>query len=323
MSPDEETTTLSQREELTRESEEIERLSQQYAKFYDLPPNCSWKEVTQDLLDSHDIAEKQKQHILKASRRLFVFTYPSDVLNVKGFISIVPEAEGQPALIVLRGGNRVFGIPNPAANLYNPRQYTVIAPCYRGGVSEGCDEYGGDDVNDVKHLIDYISEIEKILKKPIKQDPMYFIGCSRGGMQMLLALARFPELQNKFAKIVSLSGLLNLRVLMEKRSEMREMFVKDFGLMDNINENEWINRRDPMLAADKIRKDLPILIIQGTKDIRVSLEEGRGMVRKLQKNGSCVTYWEIKGGRHCLYNRDDRAELILDWLAPGCSKFVN
>jgi len=60
--------------------------------------------------------------------------------------------------------------------------------------------------------------------------------------------------------------------------------------------------------------ELPILIIQGTNDDRVSLEEGYAMVDKLQSAGSKVTYWEIKGGRHCLNNVTNRTRLILNWL---------
>ena len=137
---------------------------------------------------------------------------------------------------------------------------------------------------------------------------------SRGGMQMFLALARFPDLQTRFSKIVSLSGALDMRQCIASRSDMEEMFVEEFGLKKGINEEEWINKRDPILTASQMNPELPILIIQGTDDNRVTLEDGYHMVKELQANGNNVTYWEIEGGKHCLLNISDRTELILRWL---------
>lgn len=39
--------------------------------------------------------------------------------------------------------------------------YTVFATCYRGGVSEGTDEFGGAGVKDVYNLIKHIPKLEK------------------------------------------------------------------------------------------------------------------------------------------------------------------
>ena len=140
------------------------------------------------------------------------------------------------------------------------------------------------------------------------------LGRSRGGMQMFLTLARFPKLQDCFSKIVSLSGILDIRQCIASRSDMEEMFIEDFGLEKGINEEEWINKRDPLLTVDHIQPQLPILIIQATDDNRVSLAEGYNMVSKLQMAGKSVTYWEIEGAKHCLNNIEGRVDLILNWL---------
>lgn len=314
MNANEDKLSLSKEEQLKNETKEVEALSFALRSLYDLPINCSWKEVTQDLLNNSIIKEKQKHRIRANGRKIFVFSYPSDGLRVKGIVSIVPEANDPSTVIVLRGGNRLFGLPNPALDLFNIGTSTCISTCYRDGVSEGIDEFGGGDVADVKHLVDYIPEIEKKSGISIKQENMYLIGRSRGGMQMFLALARFPGLQNRFSKVVSLSGLLDLSLCVSHRSDMRQMFIKDFGLVEKANVDEWINYRNPLNTAGKIRKDLPILIIQGTEDLRVSLEEGYHMLQRLENNGNNVTYLEIAGGDHCLTNQDDIAEIILDWL---------
>ncbi len=310
-------------ESLYQESEEIQAQSVEYAQFYALTEGVHLKEITAELLSSAFIKEGQKQILRKLNRRVFVFTYPSDGLKIKGLISFVSEPQHNPTLLFLRGGNRTFGITNPASDLMSVGDYTVITTTYRGGVSEGHDEFGGRDVDDVKNLILFLPELAKQLDLPFKQEKMFLLGRSRGGMEMFLTLARFPELQARFAKIVSLSGLLDLRETIAKRPDMKQMFIDDFGLVVGSNEEQWISWRDPQLTASKIDPTLPILIIQGTDDNRVSLAEGYHMVSQLQSHGCHVSYLEIKGADHCLANQDNYVALILDWLNIDPKKMVS
>jgi predicted esterase len=300
--------------QLEEEKENFKKLFTKYAKFYEIPAGVELKEITEEVLNSPYVKEAQKKAIQNVNRGLFVFIYPSDGLKIKGLISFVPNPQNHPLLVFLRGGNRIFGIPNPANQLLCFEQYTVIAPLYRGGVSEGTDEFGGNDVNDVKNLINFISELENKLSISVQNQKTFMLGGSRGGMEMFLSLARFPELQTRFSKIVSLSGLLDLRQCMAFRPEMEEMFIEDFGLIKGVNEEEWIDKRDPLLTADRILPQLPVLIIQGTDDKRVSLEEGHHMVSQLQAAGKNVFYWEFEGADHCLNNIEEREKLILNWL---------
>ncbi len=296
------------------ESEKLEKLFSEYAKFYALPDDVDLLDITEVLLKSPFVKDSQKQTIQNFNRRIFVFIYPSDGLKIKGLISFVPDPQNHPSLVFLRGGNRIFGIQNPASDLMCLGQYTVISTTYRDGVSEGTDEFGGDDVNDVKNLMDFIPHLKNKLGVNFQNQKTFLLGGSRGGMQMFLALGRFPELQTRFTKIISLSGLLDMRDCIASRSDMEEMFISDFGLEKGVNEEEWINKRDPILTVNHISKQLPILIIQGTHDNRVSLQEGYNMVNKLQLTSHNVTYWEINNGEHCLSNLTNRTKLILDWL---------
>jgi dipeptidyl aminopeptidase/acylaminoacyl peptidase len=304
-------------DEERRNQEEIKilEISLEYAKFYEPPTDDVevW-EITENILESSFVSEVRKQSIRDFGRRIFVFIYPSDGLKIKGLISFVPNPHENQTLIVLRGGNQIFGILNPGCDFMCAEDYTVISTTYRGGVSEGQDEFGGADVNDVKNLIGYIPQLEQKLSITIQKEKMNWLGTSRGGMQLFLALARFPELQTRVTKIVSLSGILDMRQWMTGRPDMKVVFIEEFGLVENVNEEEWINTRDPLLAADKINPNLPILIIQGTIDNRVDLEEGYHMVNRLQENGQNVSYWELEDGEHCLTNISDRMDRIVSWL---------
>jgi dipeptidyl aminopeptidase/acylaminoacyl peptidase len=299
---------------LTQETECALEKAHRIAKFYELPPGTDLKEITEELLESDETKESIKESILVYQRRIFVFEYPSDNLKIKGFISFTENYEGAPLLIFLRGGNRYLGLVNPAMDLSTYQNYTVISTTYRGSVSEGIDEFGGADVNDVKNLIDYIPILEKKLQISFHPSQVFMLGGSRGAMQMFLALARYPDLQTKVDKIVSLSGLLDMRRVLLDRPDMKEMFITDFGLVEGVNEDEWINKRDPILAAPLINSSLPILIIQGTDDIRVNLQEGYHMLKKLEDTHHNVTYWEVENCDHALSNRTDRMEMIAAWL---------
>jgi len=284
------------------------------AQFYTLGTGEELKEITQAILDSPDTKEPIKQAIASTGRRFFLFHYPSDGYQVKGTISFVPNGEKHNLLILLRGGTGVFGLMHPATDFTCTRDYTVIATAYRGGVSEGIDEFGGDEVSDVPNLLSFFPTLGEKLGVDFQPKNTYLLGGSRGGMEMFLALARFPKLQQQITKAASLSGLLDLEECMLYREGMKNMFVREFGLILDKNKEEWVHRRNPIDTAAHLRKDLPFLIVQGSDDLRVHVNEGRNMVRALQSQGNQIDYWEIEGADHCLSNQSNRMERIAEWF---------
>lgn len=301
-------------EAFMHDSEESLDFYTEYAKFYDLAPNAQMRDITSDVLNSSYVSDSQKKTIQKNKRRIVVFSYPSDGLKIKGLISFVPDANQQPLVVLLRGGNGILGVLSPGSDLVNLGQCTVLCTMYRGSVSEGADEFGGDDVHDVKSLIDFIPTLENKLGIKIQNNKKYLIGRSRGGMEMFLVLSRYPELQNYFTKAVSLSGVLDMRKWIASRADVEETFTEKYGYQKSVNGEEWINKRDPILTVPSIKKQLPILIVHGTADKRVSIDVGMSMVSKLKSAGNNVTYWEIEGGEHCINNILDRSTRILNWL---------
>ncbi len=278
------------------------------AQFYALDEGEDWREITDAILQSEMTDESIKRLIQATQRRFFLFRYPSDGFQVKGILSFVsPE---NPLLIFLRGGNRFLGLMHPANDFTCMRNYTILMTTYRGGVSEGVDEFGGAEVSDVDNLIAYFPILQAKLGLEFEPKKIFMLGGSRGGMEMFLTLSRNPQYQ--VDKAASLSGLLELRACMAYRPDMRAMFIREFGLIPEENEEEWIRLRNPVANAKSLRKDLPILILQGTHDLRISLNEGLNMVSSLTE--SPVTYLEIPGGDHCLNNYPGRIDLIADWF---------
>lgn len=280
------------------------------AKYYELDDLLEFTEITDQVIEGHYTHDKIKVAIRESNRRFFIFFYPSDGLRIKGLLSFVPCPEMYPTIVYLRGGNRIFGIPNPGSSIFCYENHTVITTTYRGGVSEGSDEFGGKDVNDVFHLVQFIPQIARKLGVKINATDMVLVGASRGGMQMFLALGRFPELQKNFRKAVSLSGMVSLRTCIMTRPDMQDMLIEEFGLK-GINDHEWISRREPSSYIKDIRNDLPILILQGTDDIRVPLQCGVELANQLEEKGKLVKYLAVGGGDHCLRNCEDCMQIVL------------
>ena len=144
---------------------------------------------------------------------------------------------------------------NPGSFYSCIRDYTVIATAYRGGVSQGVDQFGGDEVNDVPNLIRFFPALSKKLGIPFYPKNIFLLGASRGGMEMFLALGRSTYLQQQISKAASLSGMLDIRECMLYREDMRRMFKRDFGLIPGENEEKWIALRNPLNTVPHIRKD--------------------------------------------------------------------
>ncbi len=150
---------------------------------------------------------------------------------------------------------------------------------------------------------------------PLSNNKRFILGGSRGGMQMFLALARYPELQDYFDKAVSLSGLLDMETTISERKDMKNMFADDFGLKIGINKEVWILKRSPTNHAHLIQNTLPILILQGMHDTRISPIHGQKMAEKLRENNANVSLVEFKEGNHCLRNLyKERDKTILEFL---------
>lgn len=99
---------------LKEESKSVLERSLRIAKqFYSLEEGEEFKEITESILESEDTKESIKQLIRSTGRRFFLFKYPSDGFQVKGYISFLPYAEENSLLIFLRGGNRTFGLMHP------------------------------------------------------------------------------------------------------------------------------------------------------------------------------------------------------------------
>lgn len=233
--------------------------------------------------------------------------YPVGDLTIRG-VYVRPkgrEGENLPVLIVNRGGNgpsgawnfgRMFQRIMPLAN----SGYIVIGSQYRGSrkgddpVVYGSDEFGGEDINDVLALFEIIDRLPGADGSRIG---MY--GWSRGGFMALMTATKTARL-----KAMAVGGTpTDLVAELVIRPEMERVFR---ARIPNYEDNKTValEARSAVHWADEIDTDLPILILHGDRDDRVSLksaEELAEALKELQHPYRLVTY---EGGSHGLLERN-------------------
>lgn len=238
--------------------------------------------------------------------------YVSDGLKIAAWVA-VPKGEGKlPCLIVNRGGNRDFSAWNDegaSLALGNMAEwgYVVIASQYRGGPgSEGKDEFGGADVDDVLNLI-------PLLEKEPRCDAsrLGMIGVSRGGMMTYLALTR----TDRIAAAIVDSGIADLVALKGERAEMAELFLELIPGYDGTGDAPLVNRSAAHFA-EKLHKKTPILLLHGTADWRTPpASHALGMAGALLAAKHPFRLVLYEGGSHVLWeHREDANRAMREWL---------
>lgn len=222
-------------------------------------------------------------------------TYRSGGLRIKGYLAAPARPGRYPCLLYNRGGNTTLGVwddERATASLSSVAAwgYIVIASQYRGaGGSDGHDEFGGADVDDVLNLI-------PVLESLPNADParIGIFGASRGGMMTYLALTK----NNRLRTAVILSGLSDLEENARSRPEVAAnvwaKLIPDFAH----NRAEALRQRSAIRWVDKIPANVPLLLIHGTADWRVSPTEAFDMARALYEAKRPMRLVMYEGGSH-------------------------
>jgi dipeptidyl aminopeptidase/acylaminoacyl peptidase len=268
-------------------------------------------------LDSHfssvsDNSIIDKIDIFLGKNNYYELTYNSNGRKVKGFIGEPKEAnETTPVVIFNRGGTKEYGAFSPltfTTSFLITRMidwgYIVIATQYSGnGGSEGKDEFGGMDLDDVLNLQPVIEAYSKGNLSKIAM-----VGGSRGASMTYLALSQIDWVK---AAVVE-AGLTNHARNLQLREDMREQCKNMF----DISNYEIVRERSPITHAHKINKNTPLLIMHGTADEKVSPLDSLEMATKLQECGH--TNYQLvmfAGDNHKLSNNRINEEAMLrNWL---------
>lgn len=229
------------------------------------------------------------------SIEIYAITYLSDGLKINGFL-VKPKKKGKyPCVIYNRGGNREFGslkIAHGAITLGQIAKegYVVIASQYRGnGGSEGQEEFGGKDVNDITILPEVLKEIEDADTTRIG---MY--GWSRGGMMTYIALTKTESIK---AAIVGGAVSDNFKSIKD-RPKMESGVLSQLIPSYIENKEAELEKRSAIKWAHKFAKNVPILMLHGNSDWRVKPEQSLNLALKFEENRIPYRLIMFEGGDH-------------------------
>jgi len=237
-------------------------------------------------------------------------TYLSDGLKVTGLM-VKPKKPGKyPCIIYNRGGNRNFGqllVAHAAMTLGELANegYVVIASNYRGnGRSEGQEQFGGDDVNDVVNLIEVLKEV---VEADTERIGMY--GWSRGGMMTYLALTKTDQID-----AICVGGAPSDLTKIDRRDMETNVYAE---LIPNYvtNKDEELKKRSAIYWANKFPKNVPILMLHGNSDLRVKSINSLSLAIELDKHRVPYRLKIFEGGDHGI--REHKKEVnqeIFSWF---------
>lgn len=237
-----------------------------------------------------------------------LFTYTVDDIPVTGFLLKPKNVEESDLLPVIfnRGGNADGVIKTPyfydKLAPFAAKGFFVIGSFYRGAKINGVvsshrltDQFGGEDVNDVLHLLPIIDSVEGLKGK---KAAMW--GVSRGGMMAFLAAKR----SNRFSAIVSDSAPVDLVAEAESSDRMEPVFktwIPDYRERKDIE----LKKRSVAYWHEQIG-DIPVLILHGTDDRRVSPVSILEFSKQLQLSGHPYELLMYHGGGHGLRGLEDQ-----------------
>jgi dipeptidyl aminopeptidase/acylaminoacyl peptidase len=233
--------------------------------------------------------------------------YESDGLEVKGYLAHPKDTSKKyPLIIWNRGGNLKNGYIDEflARGMYGEIAswgYVVLASSYRMN-----EEFGGKDVNDILNLFPIADGLEFCDSSKIGME-----GWSRGGMMTFKTLT----LTDRVKCAVIISGLADLIRTEGLKNNLRAAFQKQFGTDDEKEFEQRKKDRSPVNFADKINKDVSVLLIHGTADDHVSPQDSIDMYELLQKNNIHSELKLIEGGDHYLTKqKKETAALRKSWF---------
>ncbi|MBQ3265845.1 MAG: S9 family peptidase [Ruminococcus sp.] len=254
-----------------------------------------------------DIQTVELSESLAARCKSYKFTYLSDGLKIKGYISIPASAQisQKPCKCVLynRGGNRDYGTleDDTTAQFCAASGRIVIASQYREADGAlGYDQFGGDDLHDVIKLIDICENHFSF----VDMDDFCVFGASRGGMMTYMAARQ----DDRIKLIISLSGVSDLFNSYESREDMKRVLEETIGCTPEENPAEY-EKRSAVYWADEI--NIPVLIIHSKLDQQVPFEQAEEMVEKLKDHTDC-TFITHEDDVHGPHNED--IAIINNWL---------
>ncbi|KXI26819.1 alpha/beta hydrolase family protein [Paraglaciecola hydrolytica] len=245
------------------------------------------------------------------------FTYQVDGFTVEGYY-LKPKHQHNkklPLVIYNRGGNADYGYMGFNKKIdfiadIATSGYLVIGSQYRGASARfiknnGQDEFGGNDVNDVIALV----EIAKAMPD-VDTSNIALVGWSRGVMQAYQAATRL----NNVKAMVAIAGNADAEKALARRPEMEKVYQARIPNFQS-NRAKELAKRSVIRWIDKLPTEMPILLVHGSEDKHVNVEQSKLLATALSEQGYPHKLVIYEGDDHgLLKSRADLFEQSISWL---------
>jgi dipeptidyl aminopeptidase/acylaminoacyl peptidase len=236
---------------------------------------------------------------------LYVVTYMSQGLKVKGYLVVPEECVPCPALIYCRGGIRKVGMVRIRRIISMARRgFVVFAPFYRGNEGgEGREDFGGEDRFDVHSAVPLVRSLPETAPGPVA-----LIGFSRGAVMALLTAKECDGV----GPVVIWGGVSDLFQTYEERVDLRRMLRRVVG--HPRKQAEEYERRSAVYWAERIRS--PVLIVHGTNDPQVGVVQAHKLAAALERAGKEYELRLYDGLGHRFPKEEDERALdaVFAWV---------
>ncbi|PKK83469.1 MAG: hypothetical protein CVT49_08595 [candidate division Zixibacteria bacterium HGW-Zixibacteria-1] len=222
-------------------------------------------------------------------------SYLSDGLNINGYTARPKDKGIYPVLIWNRGGTEEHGaLDDIRAHLILASTaawgYVVLATQYRGNVgSDGVEDWGGDDLHDALNMIEVAKNLDECDTSRIAIE-----GASRGGMTTYRALLEY----DRFKCAIVHAGITDVPSLIKIRPQFGQFVNKRYSDLTEDAKNRELQKISAVYFAEKLPGQTPILIMHGTDDNIVPIEQSEALVAQLEKYGIPHQFVRIEGGTH-------------------------
>jgi dipeptidyl aminopeptidase/acylaminoacyl peptidase len=220
-----------------------------------------------------------------------------------------------PGVVLPHGGpsGQTVDYFNSTAAALASRGYVCIAPNVRGSTGYGMEfqkanhqDLGGGDLKDEVYARQFLIDTGYVDAKKIG-----ITGGSYGGYMTLMAVGKTPEL---WAAGVELYGIINWYTMLEHEDPFLQQYEKTL-LGDPEKDRAAYEAASPITYIRDTRA--PLLVLQGTNDIRVPKEEAEQVVEILKKEGRTVDahYYDAEG--HGFAKRENQVDSLrrtVEWF---------
>ncbi len=258
-------------------------------------------------LDPGDIPEAQLVHYT---------SFDGKMISAFLWVPFNLKRDGStPAVVLPHGGptGQTTDYFNSFAAALASRGYVCIAPNVRGSTGYGMEfqkanyqDLGGGDLQDEVYATKFLIDTGYVNAKKIG-----ITGGSYGGFMTLMAIGKTPDV---WAAAVEEFGIINWYTMLQHEDPMLQQYERT--LLGDPEKDRAIYEADsPLKYIDK--ETAPLLVLQGTNDIRVPKEEAEQIVEILKKDGRTIDvhYYEAEGhGFSKRENQIDSLHRTVEWF---------